>query len=182
MSEERRAPRLAAHLVLVGLPGAGKSSVGRAVAARLRRPFLDFDREIERREGRSVRAIFAAHGERYFRDRERELTEEVRRRDPAVLAPGGGWITNPDLVALLRPPARIVYLSVRPETALARMGERRAGRPLLAGADPLTELRRLLEAREAQYLLADDVVDTEGIAVQQLAEMVAELVSAPGTT
>ena len=108
------------HVVLVGLPGSGKSTVGRAVAERVGRGFLDLDREIERREGRSISEIFAERGEHYFRQRERELTESLRPLGSLIVAPGGGWITNSDVVALLRPPGRIIYLKVRPATALAR--------------------------------------------------------------
>src|SRR5687768_16702391 len=92
------------HLILVGVPGAGKSTVGAAVAVRLGREFLDLDQEIERREAATVGAIFAEKGEHYFRQRERELTEELRTKGNMVVAPGGGWIINPDVMALLRPP------------------------------------------------------------------------------
>lgn len=161
------------HLVLVGLPGAGKTTVGRIVAERLGIPFLDLDEEIERREGRSVAELFAQYGEPHFRERERALTAELARRERMVLAPGGGWAASPGAMALLRPGARIIYLRIRPETALARLGSTRATRPLLAGPDPLGELTRLLGEREPHYLGADhvvdvDVLDVEGVTVSVL--------------
>lgn len=80
------------HAILIGLPGAGKSTVGRRVAKSLDREFLDFDDEIARREGKSVAEIFSESGERYFRTLEMELTRSLAARSGMILAPGGGWI------------------------------------------------------------------------------------------
>jgi hypothetical protein len=110
--------------ILVGLPGAGKSTVGRAVAERLARAFLDLDKEIERRELQSITEIFAMKGEPYFRESERNLTQEIRESGNMILSPGGGWVANPEVVRLLRPPGQLIYLKVRPETALKRLGSR----------------------------------------------------------
>ena len=96
-------------------------------------------------------------GEPYFRKRERELTEELTLVGNMVVSPGGGWITDPDVVALVRPPSRLIYLRVHPETALKRLGPMRAMRPLLMRPDPHAELERLLEARKAAYESADHV-------------------------
>jgi shikimate kinase len=163
------------HLVLVGLPGAGKSIVGQAVADRLGRPFLDFDREIERRQGATVTEIFAEKGEPFFRERERALTAELATLGGLVLSPGGGWITDQDGVALLRPRARIIYLKVRPEVALQRLGPERATRPLLSRPDPLGELQRLLKEREPHYTAADAQVDTDVLTAQQVIDKVLAL-------
>ncbi len=167
-------------IVLVGLPGAGKSTVGRAVAERLGWTFVDFDEEIERREGAIVAELFARRGEPYFRERERALTAELVGRRALVMAPGGGWIANPEVVALLRPPGRIIYLRVRPATALARLGSGTETRPLLRGADPLSALRLLLERREPHYLAADHVLDVDMFDPQWVAEQVARLASGRG--
>ena len=163
------------HLILVGLPGAGKSSVGKAAAERLGRTFLDFDKEIERREGATVAALFAERGEHYFRQCERALTEELRQIGNMILSPGGGWITNSEVVALLRPPARIIYLKVRPEIALRRMGPDAATRPLLVRPDPLGELRRLLGEREPLYEMADWTIDTQRVELNGVVDEVAKL-------
>jgi shikimate kinase len=167
------------HLILVGLPGAGKSTVGAAVAAKLGREFLDLDQEIERRESATVSAIFAEKGEHFFRQRERELTEELRSKGNMVIAPGGGWITNPDVMALLRPPGRIIYLRVKPETALGRLGADAASRPLLTRPDPAAELRRLLAEREPLYQQADHVIDTERLTVDQVVDEVLKVIRSP---
>ena len=168
------------HLILVGLPGSGKSTVGQAVASETGRTFLDLDQEIERREGRSITQIFGENGEPYFRKRERQVTEELALVGNMVVAPGGGWMTVPDVVALVRPPSQIVYLRVRPETALRRLGPMRMARPLLSRPDPLAELKRLFDERRAFYETADKVVDTELISLQRVIEKVIELASVSG--
>lgn len=163
------------HLILVGLPGCGKSTVGKAVAERLGRSFLDFDVEIERRQGKTVAEIFGEKGEGHFRELERALTEELQLMGNMILAPGGGWVTNPDVVRLLRPPSRLVYLRVRPETALKRLGAERTTRPLLMRPDPLGEIRRLLQARQKAYEAADHVIEAELLGVEDVIKRVSSL-------
>ena len=165
------------HLILVGLPGSGKSVVGEAAAARLQRSFLDFDREIERREGSSISEIFAVRGEPYFRQQEIELTLELRQCGNMVVAPGGGWVGNKGVVEIIRPPARLIYLKVKPETALKRLGAQRAVRPLLTRPDPLAEIRRLLLERENLYSQADHVISTEVLDTKRVVDKVVELAS-----
>ena len=167
-----------AHLVLVGLPGAGKTTVGRALAARLGQGFLDFDAEIERRAGMPIVRIFAERGEGHFRALERALTDEVRRREPLVVAPGGGWIENPDVVALLRPPGKLVYLRASPATVLSRMGAERSGRPLLSGENPAAAVERLYVRRRHLYEGADLLVETEMLGVEKVIDALVELVTA----
>jgi shikimate kinase len=169
------------HAILIGLPGAGKSTVGRAVAERLARAFLDFDKEIERREAQSITEIFAMKGEPYFRDLERNLTQELREFGNMILSPGGGWVSKPEVVRLLRPPGQLIYLKVRPETALKRLGSRRMTRPLLTRPDPVGELKKLLVQRREAYEAADHVIDTELFDSQKVIEKVvaiAEQISA----
>lgn len=167
------------HLILVGLPGSGKTTVGQSVAERTGRTFLDLDQEIERREGRSISQIFGEKGEPYFRKRERELTEELRLVGNMIVSPGGGWMSSPEVVALVRPPSRIVYLKVRPETALKRLGPMRMMRPLLTRPDPLAELRRIFDSRRRVYETADSVIDTELYDLQRVIDMVINLASPP---
>lgn len=163
------------HLILVGLPGAGKTTVGRAVAEKLGRSFLDFDEEIERREGMPVAQIFGQKGEHGFRALELKLTKELAKTSGMIVSPGGGWMTNPDVAGLVRPPALIVYLRLRPETALARLGAQRATRPLLMGPDPLSELKKLLVARGPAYETADQTVNSELLSFQGVIDAVIKL-------
>lgn len=149
------------HLILVGLPGSGKSTVGRAVAGKLNRPFLDFDTEIERRAGRSIARIFAESGEPAFRKMEVGLTRELAAAPPMVLAPGGGWVTNAGVMELLRPPGRIVHLRVSPAEAVRRLSRARIVRPLLQGADPAGTVEALWKARAALYAGADVEINVE---------------------
>jgi shikimate kinase len=167
----------ARHLVLVGLPGAGKSTVGRAAAKRLGRPFIDLDQSIERTVGATVAEIFSTRGEAAFRALERAATATLVGAPASVVAPGGGWITVPDTVAMLRPTAHTIYLKAAPETAFRRLGGGVHRRPLLqADADgPQSAVARLYDARHTAYEAADFVVDTEHLSLQQVTDAVVEL-------
>lgn len=172
--------RAAGHVVLVGLPGAGKSTVGPLVAARLGRPFLDLDLVLVARDGRPIARQFAEDGEAAFRRREALLSAELATAEPHVLAPGGGWLTNDEAARALRPGATVVYLRTAPAAALARMGHGAAARPLLAGDDPLAALAALLDRRRSAYESADRVVDVDGHPAVEVAErIVAALVAWP---
>ena len=167
-------------VVLVGLPGVGKSTVGAAAAARLGWPFLDLDREIERRAGRTVAEIFADSGEERFRELERQATRELVGRRRIVVASGGGWAAQPGLLALLGPHATIIYLAASPAAVAGRLGAGQADRPLLAAGDTVGRLAALLEEREAHYRAADHVIDTELIDLQGVIDMVTLLATTPG--
>jgi shikimate kinase len=151
------------NIILVGLPGVGKTTVGRGAAKLLNRPFIDFDTEIEHREHASVSQIFQRHGEGYFRALEQSLTRELAGSRGTVMSTGGGWVTNPDSVELLRPGGRMIYLRVAPGTALARMAAGRGRRPLLEGPDGVTKMMSLYEVRRPLYEAADLIIDTEVI-------------------
>jgi shikimate kinase len=168
------------HIALVGLPGSGKTTTGRRVAERLHRAFLDFDEEIQRREGHPVAEIFQARGEEYFRALELRLSEEVATEPPMVLAPGGGWMTRPGALASLRGRTRILWLQVSPEVAVARMGRNIRLRPLLSGSDPVSELMRLYVDRRAVYAGADASINTEVLSRQELTDEIVRLAAVWG--
>lgn len=164
------------HIILVGLPGAGKSTVGMLLATQLAKTFLDFDLEIERREGMPITQIFGERGEPGFRELERKLTEELREFGNMVLAPGGGWVADPSVVGLLRPPGKLVYLRVKPETALRRLAGEAGARPLLNRPDPIGEINKLFEARKEAYQGADLEVGAELLTPEQVSnEIIAKL-------
>jgi len=160
------------HIILVGLPGAGKSTVGGLLAQRLTRTYLDFDAEIERREGMPIAQIFGERGEGGFRELERKLTEELKDLGNMVLAPGGGWIMDQEAVGMLRPPAVMIYLRVRPETAMNRLGGSSGGRPLLNRPDPLGELKKLFDARSSLYQASDHEIGTELYKPEQVTDQI----------
>lgn len=166
----------AAHIVLVGIPGSGKTSTGRELAKRLRWAFLDLDEQIAERAGMSVRDIFATHGEAHFRSLERAVTEQLATvAAPMVVAPGGGWITVPGLVELLRPPAMLVWLKVSAQRAIERMGPGVSRRPMLAGPAPLGALASLAAARESFYLQSDHTVRVDSMTPAEAADAILAL-------
>jgi len=159
---------------LVGMMGAGKSTVGPLLAKRLGRRFLDTDHEVEARAGRTIAAIFAAEGEARFRALEREAIERASG-ESAVVALGGGAIAQPGALERLKARGTLVYLSAPVERLLARIGDG-ADRPLLAGVAPaarLERLRELLAAREPFYAAADHAVDATG-APDEVVERIVE--------
>jgi shikimate kinase/3-dehydroquinate synthase len=145
-------------IVLVGLMGAGKTSIGRRLAARLGLPFRDADTEIEAAAGATVPEIFERYGEPEFRSGERRVIARLLSGDPIVLATGGGAYMDPDTRATVRREAVCVWLRARLPTLLRRVAGR-SHRPLLNGGDPAEVLQRLMTVRHPIYAEADVVVD-----------------------
>jgi shikimate kinase len=166
-------PRLGARtLVMVGLMGAGKTSIGRNLAQALRLPFRDTDEEIERAAGRSVADIFAEHGEAAFRDLERRVIARLLTQEaPHVLAFGGGAFLHPETRALAAAHAISVWIKADLEV-LARRVARRNTRPLLIGKDPMQVLSAQAAARYAAYGEATLTVETGEIPMTAATEAV----------
>ena len=156
---------------LVGMMGAGKSAVGLLLARSLARGFVDTDREIERSAGMAVSEIFSKEGERAFRDRERQLIEDLSGGSD-VVALGGGAIAQPGAAALLGGAGTVVYLKASASSLLSRLGDC-SERPLLHGLAPegrLTRLETLLAERASAYETASIAIDTERRTVEAVAE------------
>jgi shikimate kinase len=147
-------------VALVGMMGAGKSAVGKRLAAKLSVAFRDADEEIEAAAGCSVSDIFERFGETAFRDGERRVIARLLDETPHVLATGGGAFINAETRARIKANAISVWLRVPLETLLARVG-RRDTRPLLRTGDPRETLTKLLSEREPIYAQADLIVDSE---------------------
>jgi XRE family aerobic/anaerobic benzoate catabolism transcriptional regulator len=167
-------------IALLGLRGAGKTTVGRRLARRLRVPFVELDRRVEQAAGLTLSEIFALHGEDYYRRREREELERVLATGrPVVLATGGGIVNSPETYALLRRRAVTVWLRAHPEDHWNRVVQQGDRRPMADNPEAMGELRRLLAAREPLYATADHTVDTSRLNADGVARAV-ERVAARG--
>jgi shikimate kinase len=140
------------NIVLIGLMGTGKTTVGQYLARRMGRPFVDTDDWIVRRAGRSIAEIFAAEGEAGFRAREAAVIAEVAARDGLVIATGGGAVLLPENRAALRQKGLVIWLDAPPEEVYARtIHSAGTHRPLLAAPDPLRRLQELARERAPLY-------------------------------
>jgi XRE family aerobic/anaerobic benzoate catabolism transcriptional regulator len=154
------------RVALIGLRGAGKSTIGRRLARRLKVPFVELDARVEEAAGMPAGQIFELHGERYFRRLEREvLSRHISAGRPCVLAAGGGLVTNPETYALLRASFTTVWLSAEPEDHYRRVLAQGDGRPMAGNPDAMAELRALLVARRPLYEMANLSVDTSRVSV-----------------
>ena len=164
------------NVVLIGFMGTGKTSVGRLLAGRLGCAFHDLDKKIEEQHGMSIPAMFAEHGEPYFRAREKEAVRAAAGRTNLVIATGGGTVKDPENVALLRQNGILVALTADVDTILQRTASRGA-RPVLDQADAgdrRAAVVRLLEERRALYEDADITVDTSGRSPLEVAEYIVQ--------
>jgi XRE family aerobic/anaerobic benzoate catabolism transcriptional regulator len=164
------------HVVaLLGLRGAGKTTVGRRLARRRRVPFVELDRRIETTAELSLGELFSLHGEDYYRRLEREVLQDVLGEGrPMVLATGGGLVASPDTFAMLRRSAVTVWLRARPEdhwNRVVRQGDRR---PMADHPQAMADLRALLAAREPLYSMADHVVDTSTLPVAEVVDAISQ--------
>lgn len=161
------------NIVLIGFRCSGKSSVGRELASRLGREFIDCDEYIEERTGLSIREIFELSGESHFRTLESQAIDDLSKKDNKVLATGGGAaLKRTNMQELKRNGSKIFYLEVGPETAIRRMGtdpNTRSRRPPLTDQDPFTEIRQQIEFRRPYYRDGSDfTVKTDGRTVDDI--------------
>ena len=166
-------------IALLGVRGAGKSSVGASLARHFSRSFIEVDGRIEDIAGLTLGEIFAVHGESYYRRLEREVLSDLFREPSAmILATGGSIVTDPKNFAMLRDNACTVWLKAAPEDHWSRVVEQGDARPMAENPHAFSELRALLASREPLYALAHHVVDTHGRDVAEVVTQVAEAVRA----
>jgi shikimate kinase len=167
------------HLLLVGLPGSGKSTVGRLVAETLSAPLIDIDGLLVREMGMPISQIFGMLGEAKFREMEKDAVIAAQGGTPGVIVPGGGWAAQPGQVALALESCLVIYLKCPPATA-ARRTEQGEVRPLLTGVDPVQRMAALLNEREQFYSLASHQVDAERADPAAVAASIVELARTRG--
>src|SRR5215510_7871682 len=156
-------------VVLVGMMGAGKSTIGRRLAARLRLPFLDADTEIETAAGMTIPEIFERHGEPHFRDGEARVIARLLEGGPAVLATGGGAFMREETRRRIGDKAVSIWLKAEADVLMRRV-RRRADRPLLQTADPAATLDRLIAEREPVYRHADLTIWSRDLPHEKIVE------------
>jgi len=172
-------------IVLVGMMGVGKSSIGRRLAARLGVPFVDADSEIEKAACMSIADIFARNGEAYFRSGEARVIGRLLDGGPQVLATGGGAVMNADTRAAIKAKGVSIWLSAELDVLMRRINKRKDDRPMLQTADPAATLRELLVAREPVYAQADLTVQSREVPhdaiVAEIMTALAAFLNAPGS-
>ncbi|WP_433934028.1 shikimate kinase [Sorangium cellulosum] len=170
-----------ALVALLGLRGAGKTTIGGRAAARLGVPFLELDGLVASRAGMSLAALFEIHGNAYYRRLEREeLARLADARAHGIVATGGGLVTDPATFERLRRCAVTVWLRAKPEDHWRRVVEQGDARPMANRADAMKELRSLFQARRALYEQADFVVDTSALGLDRSVDRVVKIAREAG--
>jgi XRE family aerobic/anaerobic benzoate catabolism transcriptional regulator len=162
-------------IALIGLRGAGKTTIGRKVASRLKKDFVELDDRIERAAGLRLQNIFEVHGEEYYRRLEREvLVEFLTNRTPSVLATGGGIVTREDTYNLLRQHCVTFWLKADPQDHWDRVLQQDP-RPMANNPNAMEQLQNLLRGREALYAMADHTIDTSALGLSKSVSRIVDL-------
>jgi shikimate kinase len=164
----------AKSIALTGFMAVGKSAVGRALARRLKRRFVDLDQAIEKSESMKVKDIFAVKGEAYFREREKRTLTEVLKSGNQVIATGGGAIIAEENLRLLQENALLICLTASPDALIKRLGSG-SKRPLLKDVDRRSRIEELLRLRAERYAQAHLIIDTTRLTIDQVVEKIIEL-------
>lgn len=164
------------NIILTGFMGTGKSTVGRALAARLGSSLIDTDQLIEQRTNCRITDIFDRQGEAAFRQMEAELAHELAARHDLIIATGGGFFTNPENIRVLEQSGHIFCLTATPQDILDRVKKQRQIRPLLQHSDPLEQIRQLLLKRESVYRQFPQI-PTSGQTVNQVVDTIINLLN-----
>jgi len=161
------------NIVLIGFMGTGKSSVGMKLAQRLKREFVDMDREIETISGMSINDIFRRHGEIRFRSEERLMARKLSQKRNQVIATGGGFVLLKENMKILGDNGIIICLEADPQDIFARVSRKKGTRPLLKKNFQVEDIRNLLQEREPFYACADIRINTSG---KDLEMVIAEII------
>lgn len=159
------------NVVLAGFMGTGKTTVGKILSGRLRKKFVDMDKEIEARADKSISLIFSEDGEPHFRKMERELVKELAAGRNQVIAAGGGIVLNPDNIGDFSRSGRVICLMASENEILRRVSLSNL-RPLLEEGDRLQRIRNILEQRRPLYESIKDRVNTTGLTPEEVAEVI----------
>jgi len=165
-------------IVLIGMMGVGKSSIGRRLGARLGIPFVDADAEIEKAAGMSVADIFSRHGEADFRSGEARVIARLLEGGPQVLATGGGAVMNADTRAAIKTKGVSIWLNAELEVLMRRISKRKHERPMLQTADPAATLRDLLASRAPVYAQSDLTVQSREVPHDAIVSEIVTLLAA----
>jgi shikimate kinase len=163
------------NIALIGFMAVGKSAVGRNLAKKLRRRFVDLDRLIEKTAGMKVREIFVRKGEPYFRQLEKQMLAAILQKDNQVISTGGGIIADDENLMLLRDRALLVALTASVDVLLARAGNG-SKRPLLKGANRKERVEELLMQRQSRYAQAHVIIDTTELTLDQVVDKIMRLI------
>ncbi len=164
------------NIVLIGFMGTGKSTVGSRLALRLKRKFVDMDREIERVVGMTVSEIFKRYGEIRFRSEEKLMAQKLARENGLVIAAGGGVVLDQGNIDTLSQNGIIICLEATPIAILERVNRKKGTRPLIKKDVKLQDIKEMLKAREVLYAQADYRVSTNGKSPEQIAYEIIEIV------
>jgi XRE family aerobic/anaerobic benzoate catabolism transcriptional regulator len=168
------------RITLIGLRGAGKSTLGQALAKSLRRPFVELDKEIEREAGISLSEIFLLYGQAGYRRIERRCLERIiHSQDEIILSVGGGIVSEPETYNLLLLNCYTVWVKAQPEEHMARVVAQGDVRPMAGHAEAMDDLRNILSAREPLYSKADVTLDTSARSVEESLEALQRSVATP---
>lgn len=160
------------NIVLIGFMGSGKSSVGMALSKDLNMQYISTDDIIEEQERMKIEEIFKTKGEKYFREKEKEVIKEVSHLKGCIIATGGGIVLNWENVENLKKGGKIFFLKAKPRVIYERIKEDRT-RPLLNVPNPLSAIRRILKARMPLYMeAADYTIDTSAISIEEVVEKI----------
>ncbi|MCC7201128.1 MAG: shikimate kinase [Nitrospirae bacterium] len=161
------------NIILTGFMGSGKTAVGRSLAGRLGYAFTDTDLLVEAKTGKTINEIFETDGEAFFRNQETMILEELTGVNERVISTGGGIVTKEENIIKLRKIGFIIWLKASPETVYNRVCDENH-RPLLKTDNPLEQIKRLMSRREQAYSKADLTIDTDGLEVDDIVDIIIE--------